>query len=138
MAKQAESQNQKTTKSFSFDFSTVEEYVPTGNYDLKVAKQEVGRTPEKDTPFIRITCEVVNDERYDGRTISHTFWITPKAMVIFRNALVAMGEDAEKLKGALSFPDNFLVGKCFNADVVTDEVFPTIQKIRAMESEENQ
>ncbi len=128
-------QNPKMTE--TLDFSTVEEYLPTGKYDFEIVKQESGiteptETNPKKTPFLRIVCKVINNPDYSGeneKCITHTFWKTPKAMGFLQHAMKCMGWDAESLKGKMVLPENFLVGKKFSASVVTEEIFPKITKI---------
>jgi hypothetical protein len=123
------------TENVQLDFSNVEAYIRDGKYDFKITEQSDGVAEnDNETPYIHATCEIINNAKYAGKKIQHTWWKTEKAMSILRNNMVAMGFDENELSGKVAMKKNFLVGRQFNGTVDASGVFPKIVAIRAIKA----
>jgi len=126
----------KDENSLELDFSEVEEYVPTGIYDLEIIEISQGKAAnENETPYLRLKTKIINNERYNGRFVYHSYWLTKDAMGILRNALVIFGYPEEKVVGkTFSLDKESLIGKRFQAQVENDGTFCSIKRIKPIKT----
>jgi hypothetical protein len=95
-------------------------HVPPGDYLLKIVKGEWTESPEKETPGINWRFTVVKPEKYKGKTIYDSTWLSAKALWNLRNLIFAA--TGKNVAGkSLSFDPEMIEGKVVMATVDDDE-----------------
>lgn len=88
--------------------------LPDGTYELKIVKVEERRTKNKD-PMVNVTCEVVNDNTYNGKKVYHNVTFMPKdkkGAGMSTHFLKCINQPWE---GAVSVEPNDWIGEVFKA-----------------------
>jgi hypothetical protein len=52
--------------------------LPEGTYNLKIVAIEEKKTNKDKFPMVAVTCEVINNEEYNGKTVFHNVTFMPK------------------------------------------------------------
>ena len=106
------------------DFSKEEEsgggrvHWPDGDYHVKIVKAKATRSPDKDTPGLEVTFQVLEGKR-KGKKVTDTLWLSPKALSRVRLLLEAVGVKVPK--SAVNLPLGKLKGKTLWIELVTEK-----------------
>jgi len=82
--------------------------LPEDDYHVKILSAKSVRSPEKDTPGLEVTFQVIEGKK-KGKKITDTLWITPKSLKRVRLLLEAVGVKVPK--SAVNIPLAKLKGK---------------------------
>lgn len=91
---------------------------PEGDYHVKYVGFKTGRSKEKDTPYVRVSLQIV-EGKYKGEKVSDFLYLSDKALWRIRSFLEALGVSVPKKKVNINFKK--YIGKELAVTLTDDE-----------------